>query len=79
MSKEMSKDVQKKLLLLNATLSALVAYVGEETVYNLVQETGLNDLLDDMEAHFGKATYDVDVLYSIIGEMTEELQNFKEE
>lgn len=79
MTKEMSTQVQKNLLLINAALNTLKDYEGVDAVSALVDDVGLDSLLDTMEEYFGYVPYDTDLLYSIVKGTTEELRNFKEE
>ena len=79
MTKEMSTQVQKNLLLINAALNTLKDYEGVDAVSALVDDVGLDSLLDTMEEYYGDGPYDTGLLYSIVKETTEELRNFKEE
>ena len=62
MSKEMSKDAQKKLLLVSAVINTLVDYEGQEKVATFIKEIQLDTLLTDMEEYFGECPYDAGLL-----------------
>lgn len=79
MTKEMSTQVQKNLLLINAALNTLKDYEGVDAVSALVDDVGLDSLLDTMEEYYGNTYYKVDFLCSVVGDCVQELRNFKEE